>query len=504
MKKIISIITICTILLSLLTGCGNSDKESNRKNDSNEKNIQSTIIEDETMNTMDKEYSLDDTVTQPSQEIYDSSTINNSLDDNAEYNQKANSSSDFSYEDNGEEEIRIVRYNGISANVIVPSKIENKLVTEIGDSAFKDLAGLQTVELPSTLKSIGEYAFYNCVGLNSIILKEGIQIIKKASFKNCENMQEINLPTTLQEIESEAFFECRKLKCIEIPDNVTSFGTPTDSYQGGCVFFGCENLTSVKLSESQYCIPIDSFKDCVNLTDIVIPNSVRTLEEGAFENCTSLKEITIPGSVSEINYPGLGSFPAGPFDGCSSLEKVIFEEGELKIISYGMFGGCVSLKEVVMPDNIIEIDKFAFNGCINLGNIEFSPQLKALGYNCFKDCEKLSTIVIPNTCINIGEGAFSGCTNLSSVILPENVQSMSVSAFYGCALKEIIIPNNVTDFSFYGCEYLKNITVKGLNTKLDASYWSGSDFDGLTIIAPSGSEAETFAKEHGINFSILN
>lgn len=91
MKRKITVTIIFTLLLSLLTGCGNNDKESNRKNDSNEKNIQSTIIEDETMNTMDKEYSLDDTVTQSSQEIYDSSTITNSLDDNAEYNQKANS-----------------------------------------------------------------------------------------------------------------------------------------------------------------------------------------------------------------------------------------------------------------------------------------------------------------------------------------------------------------------------------------------------------------------------
>lgn len=502
MKKIITIITICTMILS--TACGNKDETSNQKNDSNEKSIQSTMIEDETINTVDKEYNLDDTVTQSSQEIYDSSTIFNSLDDNAEYNQKANSSSDFSYEDNGEGEIRIVRYNGISANVIVPSRIENNLVTEIDDSAFKDLVGLQSVEIPSTIKSIGEYAFYNCVGLTSIILKDGLEVIKQSAFANCENLSEINLPVTLTEIQAKSFLNCKKIKYIEIPDSVISFGTPTDSYQGGCVFLGCENLTSVKLSESQYCIPIDSFKDCISLNDIKIPDSVRILEEGAFVNCTSLKEITIPGSVSEINYPGIGSFPDGPFGDCTSLEKVIFEEGKLELISYGMFGGCVSLKEVVIPENIIGIDKFAFNGCVNLSSIEFSPQLKALGNDCFKGCKKLSTIVIPNTCTYIGENAFGGCSNLISVMLPENVQSMTIEAFYGCALQEITIPNNVTNFNFYGCEDLKSITVKGSNTKLDASYWSGSDFDGLTIFAPYGSEAETFAKENGVNFSVLN
>lgn len=437
-------------------------------------------------------------------ESYEEPITTKSFDDNDEYNKNANQISDFSYEDTGEGEIRIIRYNGISADVIIPSRIENKLVTEIGNSAFKDLTGLQKIEIPSTVKSIGEYAFYNCIGLTSIKLKDGLEVIKQSAFANCDNLPEMNLPITLIEIQAKAFSNCKKLMCIEIPDNVTSFGTPTDYYEGGAVFSGCESLSSIKLSESQTCIPLNSFKDCISLKDIKIPDSVRTLEEGAFVNCTSLKEITIPGSVSEINYPGIGSFPDGPFGDCTSLEKVKINEGSLKTISYGMFGGCVSLKEIIIPENIIEIGKFAFNGCESLSQVKLPSQLQYLDIDCFKGCVKLSEAIIPNTCIYIGEGAFSGCSNLSSVILPENVQAMSVDAFYGCALKEIIIPNNVTNFSFYGCENLKNITVKGLNTELDASYWSGSDFDGLTIIALSGSEAETFAKEHGINFSILH
>lgn len=498
MKKaghILKIISIVSSLMLLIFSNGCKDNRTQELSSVRNEEILSEI----------EEYSFD--VTSSSEimtESYEEPITTKSPDDNDEYNKKANSSSDFTYEDTTEGDIRILRYNGISANVIIPSRIENKVVTEIGDSTFKDLAGLEKVEIPSTVKSIGEYTFYNCIGLTSITLKDGLEIIKKSAFANCENLPELNLPITLTEIQAKAFSNCKKLKCIEIPDSVISFGTPTDYYEGGAVFSGCEALLSVKLSESQTCIPLNSFKDCTSLNDIKIPDSVRTLEEGAFVNCTSLKEIIIPGSVSEINYPGIGSFPDGPFGDCTSLEKVTINEGSLKTISYGMFGGCVSLKEIIIPENIIEIGKFAFNGCESLSQVKLPSKLQHLDVNCFKKCIKLSEIIIPNTCIYIGEGAFSGCANLSSVTLPENVQAMTIEAFAGCAIQEITIPNNITNFSFFGCEDLKNITVKGSNTKLDAGYWSGSDFDGLTIIAPSSSEAETFANERGINFSLLN
>lgn len=502
MKKaghILKIISIVSSLMLLIFSNGCKDNRTQELSSVRNEEILSEI----------EEYSFD--VTSSSEimtESYEEPITTKSPDDNDEYNKKANSSSDFTYEDTTEGDIRILRYNGISADVIIPSRIENKVVTEIGDSTFKDLAGLEKVEIPSTVKSIGEYTFYNCIGLTSITLKDGLEIIKKSAFANCENLPELNLPITLTEIQAKAFSNCKKLKCIEIPDSVISFGTPTDYYEGGAVFSGCEALLSVKLSESQTCIPLNSFKDCTSLNDIKIPDSVRTLEEGAFVNCTSLKEIIIPGSVSEINYPGIGSFPDGPFGDCTSLEKVTINEGSLKTISYGMFGGCVSLKEIIIPENIIEIGKFAFNGCESLSQVKLPSKLQYLDINCFKKCVKLSEIIIPNTCIYIGEGAFSGCANLSSVTLPENVQAMTIEAFAGCAIQEITIPNNVTSFDFGYCEKLKNITVKGSNTELIISGYFGSDlgsdFNELTIYAPSGSKAETFAKENGVNFSVLN
>lgn len=41
-----------------------------------------------------------------------------------------------------------------------------------------------------------------------------------------------------------------------------------------------------------------------------------------------------------------------------------------------MFGGCVSLKEVIIPENIIEIGKFAFNGCESLSQVKLPSQLQ--------------------------------------------------------------------------------------------------------------------------------
>ena len=86
---------------------------------------------------------------------------------------------------------------------------------------------------------------------------------------------------------------------------------------------------------------------------------------------------------------------------------------------------------------------------------------------------------IPGSVAVISENVFSACAGLETVILEEGVTEICSSAFSFCKeLKTIKIPKSVTsidDLAFSFCEK-------------------------LSIHAPVGSYAETYAKEHYIPF----
>lgn len=87
---------------------------------------------------------------------------------------------------------------------------------------------------------------------------------------------------------------------------------------------------------------------------------------GAFYSCKNLKSVYIPSSVTVI---GISSF-----QGCTSLENVIFENGgdQIEMICYSAFYGCENLKNIEIPSAVKQIYSYAFSGCTSLENISFT------------------------------------------------------------------------------------------------------------------------------------
>jgi len=79
---------------------------------------------------------------------------------------------------------------------------------------------------------------------------------------------------------------------------------------------------------------------------------------------------------------------------------------------------------------------------------------------------------------NLSKPASAG-DNLESVLLDENVVSVGPKAFAGNTK-------------------LTTLVVKGSSTEFDASALEGSE--NVTVYAPAGSSAESFAKSAGISF----
>ena len=63
----------------------------------------------------------------------------------------------------------LIRYNGVSENVLVPNG-----VIAIGENAFRERSFLKTVSLPNSLQKIGNHAFFGCDILESVDISDGV------------------------------------------------------------------------------------------------------------------------------------------------------------------------------------------------------------------------------------------------------------------------------------------------------------------------------------------
>lgn len=107
------------------------------------------------------------------------------------------------------------------------------------------------------------------------------------------------------------FYGCTDLTSIKIPSSVTSLGQ-------GC-FQYCTKLTSITIPSSVTSLGDQCFRDCSSLTFIDIPSSVTSLGLNCFNGCSSLKTITLPSSIT--------SMIGGCFGKCNKLESFYFKGG---------------------------------------------------------------------------------------------------------------------------------------------------------------------------------
>lgn len=135
-------------------------------------------------------------------------------------------------------------------------------------------------------------------------------------------------------------------------------------------------------------------------------------------------------------------------------------------------------------DNKATLEEYhGSNQNLIIPDIVYSHTVDTIATSTFSNNSIIKAVVIPETVEIIGAYAFYGCTNLESVIIPSSVTAIKAATFYGCGnLTEVIIPASVTQ-----------IAANAFN-----------ECENLTIIGESGSYAETYAQEHGINFVITS
>ena len=374
------------------------------------------------------------------------------------------------YEGCGEN--RIFRYK---ANKIPPFAFYSP-------SLAKGKTSLQTVILPSTIKSIGDYAFTNC----------------------------LNLTGTL-----------------EIPASVTdTIGRQAFSY--------CSQLTGLKLSGVKY-IDQFAFSSCSALTGtLIIPDSVLSIQPWAFAYCSQLQSIQISSTVNEIQAEAFNSSSTNfivdtknqsfsvldgvlyNIDQSTLIQCPISKTGSFTIpstvssIGKGSFSNCSGITSISIPATTSIVEDNAFNGCVNLtGTFTLSAGIFSIGLNVFENCPKITAFSVDpsNTSytvkdgflIEIGTQMVKRCitTKSGSITIPAEIMAIDNSAFSNCTkITSIELPTGVSSIgqhSFYNCTALMDIYILATtppNMDYSKTAFEGVDIISCTLHVPAGTKSD--------------
>ena len=428
-------------------------------------------------------------------------------------------------------------------------------VTMIRSSAFDGCSSLTSIVIPEGVTRIGHCAFRGCSSLMSVVIPDSVEKIEYGAFSDCPKLKkliissdhpcfkligtglltkdgkrliaclgsakECRIPESVTEIEKYAFSGCSSLTSIVIPKDVTEIKSNT--------FSGCSSLTSIVIPKDMTYIGYNTFSGCSSLTSVIIPEGVTGIADRAFFNCSSLMSVAIPDSMETID--------RAVFAGCSKLKKwfispdhphfkcdgiALFSkdgkklivcpgaEGEYRIpedvteIEIGAFACCSSLTSVAIPEGVTKIESGAFYNCSSLSSIVIPKCVKEIGDSAFEGCSSLTSVTIPEGVKEIESSTFEGCSSLTSIVIPESVMEIEHTAFKGCSsLTFVTIPEGVKEIessTFEGCSSLTSIVIPKSVTIIDIDAFK--DCPNLTIHAPSGSEAEKYAKRNNIPFQV--
>ena len=283
-----------------------------------------------------------------------------------------------------------------TTDIVIPSILNNKLVTSIGKDAFYN-TNITSIKIPSTIKTMKG----QCFETNSLtkVYYEGtiedwcnIEFLSNGGFVGCVSPMYRAKEFYMLDNNNNWY----EVKEIEIPNTITEIG----KYQ----FFGFRNISSIKIPNSITSIGEYAFYNCTSLESITIPNSVTSIGSYAFDNCTSLVSIEIPNSVTSI-----GSYA---FSSCENLERVVIPNSVKSIGTYAFFR-CTSLVSIEIPNSVTKIEEGTFYNCTSLVSIEIPNSITSISSEAFRNCTRLESIVIPSSVRSIGSNAFKGCANLT-------------------------------------------------------------------------------------------
>lgn len=223
-------------------------------------------------------------------------------------------------------------WQGNATTFHIPASVE-----QIGSRVF---AGTQIKTLPEMpgLKRIGDEAFYQCKNLKKVTIPETVEYIGGGAFYGCSNIWSLTYNAINAECERlmESNIPLEKIvigdKVRRLPNGIFSGREFTEVALPSCLeriddyaFSGCENLTTINLSDSIRYIGDNAFYGCSSLKNIHWSLRLTTIGSRAFRQ-TALETISLPEGVTSV---GDGAFYICPFAKTVYIPSTANVEGDI-------------------------------------------------------------------------------------------------------------------------------------------------------------------------------
>ena len=280
-------------------------------------------------------------------------------------------------------------------------------LTDEGTSWLQGLSG--NLDIPQTL---------------NITTDDGVKTftvtkIEEYAFQGNTGVVNVTMPDTITTMRRAAFQNCTSLETVKLSNNLTDMG---DYYMitqnDGCEnFAGCTSLKEITIPSSLKQIPYYCFADCTSLERVIIEEGVEYVGREAFAR-TGVKEIVIPASTKGI----WGS----AFQDCASLQTVTLNEGITSIEEYAFAN--TGVKAIAFPESMTYVGANAFNTCESLETLVVNNATGSLEFynNAFNNCTALSTIELQGNMSIRGEyyykasNTFKNCPAITKIVLKAN------------------------------------------------------------------------------------
>jgi surface protein len=328
--------------------------------------------------------------------------------------------------------------NTITGHVTIPSKAQGFDVITIGEDAFNG-CDITSVDIPTSVTKIDAEAF-----------------------SYCRKLEKADIPNTVTAIGAYAFDHCA-FTSVVIPSSVRAMG----EYYNRNPFTGCPNIQSITVEAGNEVF--DSRENCnaiiekasntifTGCSNTVIPRSVKAIADYAYYGCIGLTALMIPSNIESI--------ASQSFARCSNLATI---QVELDNPVYDSRIGCNAIvekatnklvlgcKNTFVPTSVTTIGEYSFYGS-GIAAINIPDNVKEIEGYAFMSCEALSSVRLPSELTELSTAVFYGCTSLKTLEIPETVTRIGDLAFQDGDLESIVIPSNVTIVDFQGFIDNKNL-----------------------------------------------
>lgn len=373
-------------------------------------------------------------------------------------------------------------------------KGDNVTLTAVLSSAIKNSTDKKRIlyaVIPEGYTTIYNSAFSGASEMVKLDLPESLQIIQGNAFASTSSLKEVKIPAAVYEISSEAFKGAASLSKV-------TFGEDSVLRTIGKAAFEGTKIQTITLPIMAREIGDNAFAGCTALTDVYITNKNAKIGTNAFPAGTKIHGVA--GSTAQAYAEANGlTFVADVEDKLSATinsvdanEKVEYkgEGASWKVISYEGKGHNFVIKEVM--------DHTAADGTVTKGVVVSGIEVN-VGKNS-KSKHRIYKLTIPETVTTIGDSAFNGCVNLVEVNIPKYVTLIDQYAFVGCDINGKVevgpICKTIGKRAFYGNANITDVYIYSKDCIINNEAFP----EGITIHGYAGSTAEKWARGNNCTF----